>query len=193
MDVMKRTVMHIEEYEVYAEITGFRGIQIDNTKKIADLTNQEKKRNTTVQFLNAQYIVTWEHLYFAVLNALLGFRNNFNISRSLGVEIILYASAQRQIRKAIDLVGVKSGCMDLAVVIVDKNEEAIRRSLSEIVECMGKALDESVLGLSGRKRKEIQRVFNISETEIHALTSHSTNKALLNLVIERMALLATQL
>jgi KEOPS complex subunit Cgi121 len=193
MDVMNRMLMQIEEYGVYAEITGFRGIQIDNTRRIADLTNQEKRRNTTVQFFDAQCIATWKHLYFAVLDALLGFKNNLNISRSLGVEIMLYASAQRQIRKAIDLIGVKPGCLDLAVVIVDENQAAIKRSLSTIIECIGKALDESVLGLSGTKEREIQRIYGISETEIRAATSVSENGAWLNLVIERMALLATQL
>jgi len=190
---MKRMLTRIEEYDVYAEITGFRGIQIDNTKRITDLTNQEKRRNITVQFLNAKCIVTWRHLFFAAVDALLGFKNDINISRSLGVEIMLYASAQRQIKRAVDLIGVKSGCLDLALVIVDKNKAAIRRSLSTIAECMGKAPDESVLGVSGEKEREIQRVFGISETEILATNSGNPNEALLNLVMERMALLVTQL
>jgi KEOPS complex subunit Cgi121 len=193
MEVMKIMLMHIEEYGLYAEITGFKGIQIDNMKRISDLTDREKRRKALVQFLNAELVATWEHLYFAVLNALLGFKNGFNISRSLGVEIMLYASAQRQIRKAIDLIGVKSGSLDLAVVIIAENEAAIKRSLSAVVDCLKKASDESVLELSKRKAKEIQRVFGISETEIRAATSGSANKALLDLVIERMSLLSTQL
>ena len=156
-----------------------------------DKPGEKAKHNSTI--LERKVHCHLRHLFFAAVDALLGFKNDINISRSLGVEIMLYASAQRQIKRAVDLIGVKSGCLDLALVIVDKNKAAIRRSLSTIAECMGKAPDESVLGVSGEKEREIQRVFGISETEILATNSGNPNEALLNLVIERMALLVTQL
>jgi KEOPS complex subunit Cgi121 len=184
----------IEEYGVCAEITGFREIQIDSIKKIAELSNQSKKRNATLQFLDAQCIATWEHLHFAVLHALLAFRNRCNISRSLGVEILLYASAQRQIKKAIDLVGVKSGCLDLAVVIVDRDEAATRQLLDMVGRCFERVPDESVLGLSKKKREVIQSAFGISEAELYAVSKPTNpDEALLNMVTEKMALLVTQL
>ena len=186
-------LVHIEEYGTYAEITGFRGVQIDDPKRMADLASQEKRRNTTVQFLNAGLIATWEHLYFAVLDALLAFRSNCNISKSLGVEIMLYASAQRQIRKAINLIGMGCGSLNLAVAIVGENKATMKRSLSVITEHTGKAPDESVLGFSGTKAEEVQRVFGISETEISAVSLGNKNEALVKLVIERMALLATKM
>jgi len=46
-----------------------------------------------VQLFDASLVTTWEHLYFAALDSLTAFRNRENISRSLAMETMLYASA----------------------------------------------------------------------------------------------------
>jgi len=184
-------LMALEEHKMYAGITGFREVRIEDTMEIADAIRYVKNRDVSVQFLNAELVATWEHLYFALLNAVVGFGNRCNISKKLGVEIMLYASAQRQIRKAIDLIGVKRGRMNLAMVIVGRNEASVKASLSAVTERLGKKPDETVLGLSRSKADKIRLVFGISETEIEATNSDSADRALANLIIERMALLAT--
>lgn len=184
-------LIRLEEHKRYAEITGFREVQIENTKEIADAMRCVKERDTVIQFLNAELVATWEHLFFALLNAVVGFESDRNISKSLGVEIMLYASAQNQIRKAIDLVGVKNGCVDLAVVVVGSNEESVETALSAVKKRLGKEPDESVLELFGNKAEKIRGAFGINESEIEATTSDSAEKTIVNLIIERMALLAT--
>jgi KEOPS complex subunit Cgi121 len=185
---------HVEEHGKYVEITGFKNVQVENPEELLKTIRSSKQANVSVQFFNAQLIATWEHLYFAVLNALTAFRTERNVSKSLAVEVMLYASAQRQIRKAIELVGVKSGCGDMAVVVVGEKPADVEDAVSAISRLFAKKPDERVLELSTAKAQEIRKAFTITETELEVVTKKGDAEcALVDLVIERMALLSTRL
>ena len=109
---------HIEEAEKYVELTGFRNVSVNDAEEFVKAAREETPQTACIQFFDAELVATWQHLYFAVLNALLAFRNERNISKSVAMEVILYASAQRQIRKAIQLVGVKRDSANVAVLII---------------------------------------------------------------------------
>jgi len=92
---------YIDETGMYLEINGFRKVEIgDPTNFLKDLRRLVPKGNF-VQFFDAELIATWQHLYFAALNALLAFKDGNNISKTAQMEIVLYSAAQRQIEKAI--------------------------------------------------------------------------------------------
>ena len=80
-------------------------------------------------------IATQEHLYFAVLNALQAFQNKTNISKSLAMETMLYASAQRQIQKAIQRCGIKPETTSMAVIIIGEDPTQIKTMLEAISTC----------------------------------------------------------
>ena len=61
-----------------------------------------------VQLVKADLIGGPEHLQFAARNALHSFSGAQRRSKSLAVELLLYISCQRQIAKAIKLLGVDS-------------------------------------------------------------------------------------
>jgi tRNA threonylcarbamoyladenosine modification (KEOPS) complex Cgi121 subunit len=147
-----------------------------------------------VQFFNAELVATWQHLYFAVLNALTAFRNKTNVSKSVAVEVMLYTSAQRQIRKAIALLGVKRDSATVAAVIIGESPETVKAALSSISKHIEAEPDETVLALSNSKMQSIRRAFSISELEVETVMKASdVEQALVDLVIERAALLSTQL
>jgi KEOPS complex subunit Cgi121 len=188
--VLKR----VEEHGMYAEITGLRNVQVENPEELLRTMRSGKQANVSVQFFNAQLIATWEHVYFAVLNALTAFRTKRNVSKNLAVEVMLYASAQRQIRKAIELVGVKPGCGNVAVLIIAENPEAVKTAVSAVSRLFGRKPDEHVLELSTAKAQEIRKAFTITEKELAVVTKKGDEeRALVDLVIERMALLSTKL
>jgi tRNA threonylcarbamoyladenosine modification (KEOPS) complex Cgi121 subunit len=186
---------YIEEAGEYVEITGFRNVDIKDAEEFVKKARGEAPQNVCwVQFFDADLVATWQHLYFAVLNALLAFRNRSNISKSAAMETILYASAQRQISKALPFIGVKSGSGNVAVVILGKNSDSVGAFLSAVSNRVGKEPDESVLGVSGEKASSIRRAFGVTEKELETVMGKSDGgEALVNLVIERMALLSTQL
>jgi tRNA threonylcarbamoyladenosine modification (KEOPS) complex Cgi121 subunit len=98
---------YFAEFAKYVKITGFRNVGIEDAEEFVRTVLKETPHDVWVQFFDADLVASWQHLYFAVLNALLAFRGERNISRSVAMEAMLYASAQRQIRKAIQRIGVK--------------------------------------------------------------------------------------
>jgi len=185
---------YIEEHGKYVEITGFRNVKIEDAEEFLKAIRKEKQQNTAVQFFNAELVATWQHLYFAALNALTAFRNKGNISKNVAMEVMLYASAQRQIRKAIELVGVKCDSANMAVVIVGETPDSVQTVLHTVSKCIGAKPDETALELSKGKIRSIRRAFDISERELETvMKKNNLEQALVNLVVERMALLSTQL
>jgi len=190
----KRVLTYIEEDQKYLKIAGFRGLTIRDSEEFMKSSFQEKNSDIWVQFFDADLIATWEHLYFAVLNALLAYRNKRNISKTVAMETMIFASAQRQIRKAITILGVKESSSNVAVVVIGDKPEIVQTAFSEIEKCLAAVADESVLKLTEEKTKNLCKVFGITEKELKAVGAESNNEqAIVNLVIERMALMQTQL
>jgi tRNA threonylcarbamoyladenosine modification (KEOPS) complex Cgi121 subunit len=146
-----------------------------------------------IQFFDAKSVATWQHLYFALLNALTAFKNSENISKSLAMETMIYASAQRQIRKAMELIGIGNGASEIALLLVGDDSETLKSVLATISENINMKNDDAVLELSEEKKRIIQEKFGISDLELKTITKKDDLKeALTNLVIEQMAILATQ-
>ena len=65
----------IEEFGKHIVIAGFRDVHIGDVEAFLKAIYENKPLNVDIQLFNAEYVVTWQHLYFAVLNALTAFRN----------------------------------------------------------------------------------------------------------------------
>jgi tRNA threonylcarbamoyladenosine modification (KEOPS) complex Cgi121 subunit len=184
----------IKEYGKYAEITGFKNIKFVQAEAFLKANRKETRLNVELQFFDAGLVATQEHLYFAVLNALQAFQNKTNISKSLAVETMLYASAQRQIRKAIQRCGIKPESASVAVVIIGENPVEVETLLEAITVCVGAEPDETVLEMTEFKLEKIKEAFRVKAEEIETTVKNGNwGEAVVSLVIERVALLATQL
>ncbi len=183
----------IEEYGKVAEITGFLGASFSRV----DAFLKEKRKQThnwvDVQFFDAELIATSEHLYFAALNALQAFQNQTNISKTVAVETMLYASAKRQIQKAINLIGVKPDSETMATLIVSNSDSQVQETMKELTTYLNVEPDDSLLYLTPKKVDIIRVAFQISDKEIKAATQTTPEAALIDLIVEHVALLATQL
>ena len=185
---------YIKEYGKYAEITGFRNIKFVQTEAFLKARRKETRLNVELQFFDADLVATQDHLYFAVVNALQAFRNKTNVSKSLAVESMLYASAQRQIRKAIQRCGIKSETTSMAVVVIGEKPAEIEFLLEAIAVCVGAERDEAVLEMSDAKLEKIMEAFQVKAEEVKTIMKNGKlDEAVASLIIERVALLATQL
>ena len=185
---------HLEEFSKYVEITGYRKVKIKDAKELLNAVRGEAALDAEVQFFDADLVASWQHLYFAVLNALMVLRSGRNISKSLAVEVMLYASAQRQIKKAIELIGVKGCSKNVAVIILSANADSVKTGVRAVTKCLNLEPDESVLELSKEKTQRIKCAFGISDVELETVTAKKdAEQALIDSVIERVALLSTKL
>jgi tRNA threonylcarbamoyladenosine modification (KEOPS) complex Cgi121 subunit len=77
----------------------------------AELIEKLKKyrgRNLAVQLFDYGSTINRTHILGAYLNAILAFKNNKNISNSISMEMLLFASMTRQISEAIGKIGIRS-------------------------------------------------------------------------------------
>lgn len=184
---------YFKESKKFILITGFKNLKICNAKDFIKKIREKTSQKVWIQFFDSSLIATWEHLFFATLNAQLSFKNNSNISKSMEIETLLYASTQNQIDKAIKIIGLKDETEYIAIVIVGKNESQIDETLLEISESIGKKPDDSVIELSKRKLKKIAKEFNISDNEIASvIKKDNINGAVRDIILEKIALLSTK-
>jgi len=183
----------IEEFGKHVAIAGFGNVEIKDIEEFFGLIRREKPLDAEIQFFNAKLVATWQHLYFAAVNVLTAFKNEENISKSLAMESLLYASATRQIRKAMKVLGIKLNSSEIAVLIIGEKCETVRSALSMVSRHIIGERDDTVLELSEEKIVIIRENFGISDVELETVMKKgSLKKALEDLVIERMALLAVQ-
>ena len=186
-------IKKIEGFNKYIGVTGIRDVRTEGVKSL--LGNIRKKvKNVSVQLFDASLIAGPEHLYFAALNALKAFESDMNICKRLSLETLLYASARRQIKKALELLGVKNVSSEVAVLVVAETEAKVCETLEVISDIIQGERDDKIIELSDAKIEAIKELFGISEMELEAeLEKRGFEKeALINLVIEHMALLATE-
>jgi len=177
----------------YLLILGFDNARIiDPVKTLLLLRSTAAKAQ--VQLLKAKLIAGPEHLRFAARNALYSFRSKSPRSKSLAVEFLLYVSCQRQISKAIRLLGVEPTDRQVLLVALSESKEA----LQELERASGSLLGEADVGLvqigSSQKLAEIQRSYGVSKREIEAARFEGENdsEVLKRLIVERSALLDVQ-
>jgi len=186
-------IAKMEGFDQYLAVAGFKNVKIaDIDRLFTDV--KAKTANTCIQFFDATAIAGSDHLRFAALNSLNAFKNKLNISNSLAMETLLYASGQHQIKDALRLLGIKPASSQVAVLVLAETQRKASSVLDVASGLLKGARDDSVVELSEEKVAGLRKLFQISELELEAKTKRkgAENEALLDLVIEHMALLATQ-
>lgn len=186
-------IRKLEEFGRCIVIAGFRDAKIEDINAFFNLV-RKKAADVEIQIFNANLIASWEHLYFAALNALKAFQGKLNISNSLAMETLLYASAQRQIKNAIDLLGKKPQCSKIAVLIIAKTLKEAKSALENVSKLVSGERDDTTLQLTDEKIEGIRRLFDISDLEMKSRLKRKEleKETLVDLVIEHVALLVTQ-
>ncbi|MFX1559746.1 MAG: KEOPS complex subunit Cgi121 [Promethearchaeota archaeon] len=162
-------------------------------EKLIQLTISMSNESLTVQLLNGQLIANDVHLLSAAQNAIEAQEGGYMISRSLDVEIIVFASAQRQIERALTSLGVYDGLDELALVVIGSDSDSVELSIKELTETIG----AEVLPPFEATNERIERVkhhFQISDKEIDALSDskapQSQLDALSRCIVSRVSLVA---
>ena len=141
------------------QILGFRAT-IDSIGETLDLIDGIKKDGEIIQLLNADSIASKNHIIHGVNQAFLAFERHENLAKDMSVEIVLRCSAQRQISKAFNILGLKEGDMNLCAVLV--NCDDYTRELSELF-----SRDDDVLIPDNEKLMEI---YNIDSCEVENMS-----------------------
>jgi KEOPS complex subunit Cgi121 len=146
-----------------------------------------------IQLVRADRVAGKEHLVFAAEQAVRSFRQHRQRARTLAVELLLCTSCQRQISKAIQLLGVGPGTHDV-VLAAFANKAQQHKLVREAMRLLHASPDDRVIEISSKKMRELMKAYSISQIEMEAsrLPSEEDTSVLKRLVIERSALLAVE-
>jgi hypothetical protein len=81
----------------------------------------------------------------------------------------------------------------MAVTIIAERIEQIEKLMQELSICVGSRPDPTTLEITNDKKTRIAKAFRITKKESETLTENKLKEAIENLIMERVALLATQL
>ena len=137
------------------QILGFKG-NIVSVGDTLDYINSIKRNSEIIQLLNADAVAGRRHIEHGVNQAFSAFERGENLANDLSVEICLRCSAQRQISKAFDLLGLKEGQMNLCAILIDCDDYTSQLSSRF-------TLDDNVLLPDVGKLKNI---YDISDDEL---------------------------
>ena len=146
-----------------------------------------------IQFLDSSLIVSVGHLLSAAQNAVNAWKGDYMLTRGLDAEVLVYASAQRQIGRAIENLGIHDGLQSIALTVVGGDKKAVRDVITKMVDKVGEEVKPAFV--PDRERLErIMHHYSINEKEVKALTDSDEveiwAEALSKCVVSRVSIVA---
>ena len=160
---------------------------------LVKLASERDEGIYAIQFLDSSLIVSIGHLLSAAQNAVNAWKGDYMLARGLDAEILVYASAQRQISRAIENLGIRDGLHSMALVVVGGSKKDVRNMISKIVANVGE--EAKTAFVPDRERLErIMHHYGVYEKEIKALTDSGEieiwAEALSRCVVSRVSIVA---
>ena len=153
----------------------------DRSELISTIKDLQSRHGCVVQVLDAEKVVSERHISFAAEKAFDAFTQGRNIAKDAGMEILRYASGERQIERALCM-GISDYTKRIALILASFGSQKSwpdAADLSRLVKLDG-------LGCSF-SNMAVREAFNISSAEIEAVGEARIE----DLVIERVALADT--
>jgi len=165
------------------------------TKKLLDnILKMPEKEKVIIQLFDSEKIATWKHVFIAALNAIAAFKQSRNIASQLSLEILLYATGQRQIKDAINLLGVFEQTRKVVTLIIGNSKEKITTVFSKIAALLNGKEEEKLLEIySEEKLQQLLNAFKITEEEINAAMRNENKKgAIVKCILDRISVFAVE-
>ena len=160
------------------KIVGAKGFIQDVDLFLEKVNNISKNYKITIQAFNADLIYGKNHLLSAYEHAKRAISRKTNTTNSLEMEILLYASGERQLKTAIPKIGVKAG--NSRVVFLFSNGKLSYQLINEIIKEMSLTRDDNVIkGDIGTLKN-----FGFTKEEIFTVSEEKYG----NLILEKIAL-----
>ncbi len=165
------------------------------TKNLFDnILEISRKENVVIQLFDPEKIATWKHIFIAALNAIAAFKQSRNVASQLSLEILLYATGQRQIKDAINLLGVSKQIRKAAILVLGDSREKIIAFFEKIISLLNGREEEKLLEISSKeKMQQLLNIFKITEEEIYAAMREEDKKeAVVKSILDRISVFAVE-
>jgi len=198
---MTNLLLHEVRVDGSLHIVGVFGCTLPSSIPVSTLLSHSQtiagEIGVTFQLFDADRVAGPSHLLFAALHALHAFQRGVQRASTLGMEILRFAAAQRQISRALALLGVRDNTSRLAGVILDDSPQPISQAHSRFLALTGAKPAPQILQIESKAKEEhIRQVFDISDMELAAIAASNRRLdrriALTKLVLDRCALTAIE-
>ena len=166
-------------------VAGISETQIDDVEDILrQIKRLAKEKGVILQLVDADRVTGKEHLELASYHAQKAFQQKTPTSNSLEIETLLYATGQRQIDKALALMGIALKTKNVAIIVLYSLTKPTNLSelFKEITRILKGPQSNEVFNMTPEKEKELIQLFKIAPEELQTCSIQ-------NLIIERMAML----
>ena len=160
------------------KIIGAKGFIQDIDVFLEKINNLSKNKKITIQAFNADLIFGKNHLISAYKHAKRAISRKTNSTNSLEMEILLYASGERQLKTAIPKIGVKKG--NSRIVFIFSNGTLSYQLINEIIKELSLTRDDEVINGDIETLKN----FGFTKDEIFTVSEEKYG----NLILEKIAL-----
>jgi hypothetical protein len=183
----------------------------DALKYLFSLISQlnEKYKEAVIQFFNDEYLLNEDHIIKASYFIQKAFLNKVNISNNKSLELLLYLSTQRQIKRSIQSFGVKFsnlllGNLNYCIISPKANISEINHEI--INRLKARDLEITINNVSLEKLDKIKSYYDISDNQINSIinsygekeintddeNTDSIIQALHDLICEKMSILSLE-
>ena len=166
------------------KLVGAKGNIQDIDLFLKEILSLADEYDIVIQVMDADWIYGKNHLISAINHAKRAFEQKNNSTNSLAMEILLYASGERQIQKAIKKIGVKKGKGNIAFVFTNKDNYEIEKISEEVIEKVLAIFDlereDKVLEGDSNTLKK----FGITKKELNALPESKYG----DIILEKVAM-----
>jgi tRNA threonylcarbamoyladenosine modification (KEOPS) complex Cgi121 subunit len=160
------------------KIIGAKGNISNIDEFLEKITSFCEKNSIVIQVFNAEMIFEDTHLVSAYEHAKRAFEQKTNTTNSLAMEILLYASGERQLKLAIPKIGVKKGQADIAFIFI--GDKITDKVIDELLEKLSLKRDDKVLEGDINTLKK----FGLKKSEIKTVSKDKYG----DLILEKIAL-----
>ncbi|MFX0151065.1 MAG: KEOPS complex subunit Cgi121 [Candidatus Hodarchaeota archaeon] len=140
------------------------------------------------QLLDNRFVWGRQHLFSAIWHAYNAEKNDRMISKTLSMEILLYTAGQRQIKKAIKLLGVKNNTKDVLGILIGDNETPLIKACFEIQKELNLQLNLKILDDFSAKEQFFIQMLIKDGFSAEEFTFNEIKKA----IMQKIALLAIE-
>lgn len=166
-------------------LIGGRKTVDDVNEVLAKLASIDRKHGTVSQTFDASRIAGKGHLVHAARLALMAHSTSRGFASSMEIELVCWTAGLRQIDRALERVGIRSGCNTLAILTIGRTRAQVGRAQVDAVRELGIERDDGVVELTPQKVPTLLRIFSIPKRELKIADVQK-------LVFERTALLGLE-
>jgi len=152
---------------------------------LTKLSSIDHKHGTVSQAFDASRIAGNGHLVHAARLALMAHSTNRGFASSIGIELVCWTAGLRQIDRALERVGIRSGCKTLAILTIGRTRAQVGRAQVDVIHELKIKRDDGVVELTPQEVPALLNIFSIPKRELKIADVQK-------LVFERMALLGLE-